>query len=329
MLLLAAFSSTQLLAACSGAAGSRSVAKRVAQVEASDPSVASAASLSSVKNDNVADSLADVCYTTKDSLKIASLLREAAQMERKPDSWMLWFGKKFCDVPYVGGTLDRDKVERLVVNTTEQDCTTYVEMVLALSMCADQGETSFARYCEHLRHVRYVGGEVAYVKRQHYFTLWIADNEREGIVTDIHPNPPFTATQQVMVNWMSAHQVSYKMLSAHPEWLSGIKSLEQSINGLRCRYIPKANIADNKLFRETIKDGDIIVIVTNKKGLDTTHIGLASWHRDGLHLLNASSIHKKVIDEPMLLRTYMKSHPVQIGIRVCRAILPNEEHDSK
>ena len=71
-------------------------------------------------------------------------------------------------------------------------------------------------------------------------------------------------------------------------------------------------------FRNAIHDGDIIAIITNKKGLDTTHIGIASWHKDGLHLLNASSIHKKVIDEPMTLYTYMHKHPVQIGIRVCR-----------
>lgn len=37
-------------------------------------------------------------------------------------------------------------------------------------------------------------------------------------------------------------------------------------------------------------------------------------------MLNASSIHKKVIDEPMLLRTYMMKHPSQIGIRVCRVV---------
>ena len=97
-----------------------------------------------------------------------------------------------------------------------------------------------------------------------------------------------------------------------------IKALENSINGKSYRYIPKTKIANNSLFRKTILDGDIIVIITNKKGLDTTHIGIASWHSDGLHLLNASSIHKKVIDEPMTLRTYMSKHPSQIGIRVCR-----------
>lgn len=259
-----------------------------------------------------------VTYQRADSLKIVSLLQQAKVLKSKPQSWMLWFGKKFQGVPYVGGTLDRDTVERLVINTRELDCTTFVETVLALTMCAEQGETSFRKYCEHLRHVRYVKGEVTYVKRQHYFTLWIEDNVEEKIVEDIQVNPPFTAWQTIQVDWMTTHVSSYKMLKANPSWVDGIRRLEKQINGKKYRYIPKSSIVDNQLFRQTIQDGDIIVIVTNKKGLDTTHIGIASWHDDGLHLLNASSIHKKVIDEPMTLRTYMMKHPVQIGIRVCR-----------
>ena len=258
--------------------------------------------------------------TARDSVRIVTLLKEAAALTHKPASWTLWFGKKFIGIPYVGGTLDRTQTEQLIVNTRELDCTTYVEMVVALVMCAQQHETTFAAFCNHLKYVRYIGGEVSYVKRQHYFTVWIDDNVKEGIVRNISPNPPFTAIQKVSVNWMSTHQSNYKMLAAHPQWLSGIKALENSINGKQYRYIPKASIANTPLFRRTIKDGDIIVIITNKKGLDTTHIGIASWHSDGLHLLNASSIHKKVIDEPMLLKNYMAKHPVQIGIRVCRVV---------
>ena len=259
-----------------------------------------------------------VVYQRQDSIRIVNLLQQAKALKTKPANWMLWFGKQFVGIPYVGGTLDRTKEEVLIVNTRELDCTTYVEMVTALTMCAQKHETSFASFCEHLKHVRYVGGEVSYVKRQHYFTIWMDDNEKEGIVRNIAPNPPFTAVQTVNVNWMSTHTSSYKMLSAHPEWKAGIRQLEQSVNGKKYRYVPKSTIANNQIFRKAIHDGDIIVIVTNKKGLDTTHIGLASWHKDGLHLLNASSIHKKVIDEPMTLYTYMQKHPVQIGIRVCR-----------
>ena len=264
--------------------------------------------------------LSGVTYQRSDSIKIVSLLKEAATQKKKPASWMLWFGKKFAGVPYVGGTLDKAATEKLVVNTRELDCTTYVEMVTALTMCAKNHETTFAAFCNHLKQVRYIGGEVSYVKRQHYFTVWMDANEREGIVKNVMANPPFTAVLGINVNWMTTHQSSYKMLAAHPEWVSGIRALEQSVNGKQCRYIPKGAIANSALFRKTIRDGDIIAIVTNKKGLDTTHIGIASWHKDGLHLLNASSIHKKVIDEPMLLRTYMAKHPIQIGIRVCRVL---------
>ena len=265
-----------------------------------------------------AGTLGDVTCQPQDKQTIEKMLREASLLQDKPKSWMLWFGKKFLGVPYVGGTLDAAKEERLVINTTQLDCTTYVEMVVALTRCAENKKYTFADYCEQLKHVRYIGGEVAYEKRQHYFTAWINDNVEEGIVTDIQTNPPFTAVQHISVNWMTTHQSSYKMLNGNAVRLKGIKALENSINGKSYRYIPKSTIANNSLFRKTILDGDIIVIITNKKGLDTTHIGIASWHSDGLHLLNASSIHKKVIDEPMTLKTYMSKHPSQIGIRVCR-----------
>ncbi len=261
-----------------------------------------------------------IMYQRQDSTRIVSLLQEALQLKQKPKSWMLWFGRKFAGVPYVAGTLDAMSEEQLVVNTRQLDCTTYVEMVTALTKCAQRQETSFAAFCKWLRNVRYIGGEVAYVRRQHYFTVWMEANELEGIVQNVAPNPPFTAIQTVNLYWMTTHRSSYKMLTAHPEWTSGIRSLEQSVNGKKYRYIPKGKVANTPVFRTAIHDGDIIAIITNKEGLDTTHIGIASWHKDGLHLLNASSIHKKVIDEPMTLYQYMQKHPVQIGIRVCRVM---------
>lgn len=271
--------------------------------------------------DDTAHYQVDATYSQSDISRINSLLREASQLKEKPKSWMLWFGKKFIGVPYVGGTLDRAEEEKLVINTSELDCTTFVEIVTALTRCmSGNGKRDFSDFCRQLQHVRYINGEIAYEKRQHYFTVWISDNAEEGIVTDIQNNPPFTKVQHVSVNWMTTHQQSYKMLKNNAKRLQGIKALEEQISGKSYRYIPKEQIVDSRLFRNTIHNGDILVMITNKKGLDTTHIGIASWHQDGLHILNASSIHKKVIDEPMLLRTYMMKHPSQIGIRVCRVV---------
>lgn len=263
----------------------------------------------------------EAVYTKSDSLNVIRLLRQAHVMKNKPDCWMLYFGKKFIGVPYVGGVLDGTDDEKLIVNLRQLDCTTFVEYILALSQCAAHGQTKWKNFLYELRNIRYIGGNVAYTKRQHYFTIWINDNVKDGLVSDIQlPDPPFSAKQRISINYMSTYISSYKMLSRHPSWWKGIRQLESSVNGQVYRYIPKEKIANTRLLRQTIHDGDIIVIITDKKGLDTSHIGIACWHKDGLHMLNASSIHHHVVEESMTLFRYMQHHSSQLGIRIARPL---------
>ena len=262
---------------------------------------------------------ASAYQSKKDMERIERLLADATKLP-KDSNLMLHFGKQFLGVPYVAHTLDRNTVEEtLTINTSELDCTTFVENVLALTLCAQRGETKFTDFENQLQQIRYRNGKVEYTRRLHYFTLWIEDNARMGYVTKVESQyMPFTAVQRVKADYMTKHVKDYAMLSAHPEWLEGIKEMESIITGNFFRYIPKKNINNSNILRQTIKNGDIIAILTKKKGLDTSHIGIAVWGKDGLHLMNASSIHKKVVIEPMVLQKYMDKHPSQIGIRLCR-----------
>lgn len=263
--------------------------------------------------------LEEARYEKKDSDCIVRLLAEARQMPASTN-WMVHFGRKFLHVPYVAKTLDRELDEHLVVNTRELDCTTFVETVLALDQCMRHEAYGFTDFLTELRRIRYLDGKMAYTNRQHYFTVWINNNQKMGIVEDIQsPNPPFTAVQHLKVNWMTTHTKDYPQLAAHPEWVAGIRRMEQSISRKSYRYIPKATIANTRLFRQTIHDGDILVILTSKQGLDTSHIGIAVWHQDGLHLLNASYLRHKVVEESMTLHRYMQGQRSQTGLRVCRA----------
>jgi hypothetical protein len=264
---------------------------------------------------------ASAYQTKKDMERIERLLADAQKLP-KDSNLMLHFGKQFLNVPYVAHTLDLNmEEEKLVVNTRELDCTTFVENVLALTLCAQRGETKFTDFENQLQQIRYRNGKVEYTRRLHYFTLWIEDNARMGYVTKVENQyMPFTAVQHVKADYMSKHVKDYAMLAAHPEWLEGIKDMESIITGNYYRYIPKKNINNSNILRQTIKNGDIIAILTKKKGLDTSHIGIAVWGKDGLHLMNASSIHKKVVIEPMVLQKYMEKHPSQIGIRLCRVV---------
>ena len=258
---------------------------------------------------------AQTTFLPADSIKICQLLSQT-----NSETSTLWFARQFLNVPYVAHTLEVNDDERLVVNTRQLDCTTLVETVAALKLCAQQGKRGFADYQQTLRTLRYRQGRMAgYPSRLHYFTDWIRDKVEMQLVTDIQqPNPPFTAVQTVRVNYMSTHPTAYKALKANASLVPEIRAQEQSLTGMKVRYIPKHQIRNNKLLRSVVKDGDILAITCNKKGLDIAHLGFAVWRKDGLHLLNASMIHKKVVEEPMTLYQYMQKHKTHTGIRVVR-----------
>lgn len=262
----------------------------------------------------------------KDSILVEHYLADVAKYaasipykdeQKRHEMLVLHIARKFLGVPYVAKTLENANAEKLVVNLRELDCTTYVENVLALYLCVKSGKSQYADYLNYLRKIRYADGNVDYTKRNHYFTEWIKQNNKNGYVVERQtPNPPFTATQCLNINFMSTHAYAYPMLKSNSKLIKPIAEMEQSLSGKTYSYIPKDKIANNATFRAAIHDGDIIAITTKKNGLDTSHIGIAVWHKDGLHLLNASQIHKKVVEEPMTLHQYMQKHPSQTGIRI-------------
>lgn len=258
-------------------------------------------------------------YQPADSITVVSLLAKA-RLCQPSTNYMLFFARQLKDIPYVAQTLEVSPTERLIVNLRQLDCTTYVETVCALTMCMNRQQYSFADYCHNLQMLRYRNGIInGYDSRLHYFTQWIEDNTRLGFVRETQSQaPPFNATQTIDVFYMSRNPEKYPMLKGNTTLISSIAAQEHAINGTRYQFITKDNITNTQTMRRTINDGDIIAIITSIPGLDTSHIGIAVWHRDGLHLLNASQIHKKVVEEPMTLRKYMQQHPRQTGIRVIR-----------
>lgn len=258
---------------------------------------------------------AQVTYQRADSITISRLLCQA------PDhGTTLWLARQLKGRPYVAHTLEVNDDEQLVVNTRQLDCTTLVETVVALTMCVQQGKHSFGDYTAMLQRLRYRNGICTdYTSRLHYFSDWINDKVSMNLVWDIQgPNPPFTAVQKLRIDYMSQHLEAYKALQAHPEFIPVIRQQEKELTGKSYRYIPKTEVKNTPLLRQTIKNGDIIAITCNKTGLDIAHLGFAVWRKDGLHLLNASLLHKKVVEEPMTLYQYLQNHSSFTGIRVIR-----------
>lgn len=264
-------------------------------------------------------------YTKTDSIKIVSLLK-TAKSARKDTHPIIYFAKQFLGVPYVAHTLEPGDTEHLIVNIHEMDCTTFVEQMLALALCDKNDKRTFKDFCNYLTKIRYRNGKMTdYTARNHYFTWWVASNERLGLVKDIAPSMkesaqgPFTAVQTIKCNYMSQHPQLYKQLKNHPQFVPVIKRYEDEMNGKQYRYIPKKNLQwSQSTSLSQVHSGDIVAMLTDSDGLDTRHIGIAYWENNKLHLLHCSSLYHKVLISKETFYEYEMKQQKHTGIRVFR-----------
>ncbi len=262
----------------------------------------------------------NVIYNPEDSVEIERWLSEAPS-GKTPNELTLYFANKMIGRPYVAHTLERSDSECLIINMKELDCTTLVENSAAMAITAKQGKKRFSDYCDVLRSLRYRNGEITdYSSRLHYFSEWIKYNEEKGLVEDIGKKGayPFIAKQIIKADFMSTNPQYYKQLKNDTAMVAKIKEAEMRISGTAVNYIPKSLLNNGKDLLGDIKDGDIIALITNKKGLEISHVGIAVWKNGKLHLLNASSLKHKVILDTQTLYEYQKTRKSQLGIRVIR-----------
>ena len=227
-------------------------------------------------------------------------------------------GQSFLGTPYVEKTLEVGDTETLVVNFGGLDCTTFVENVLAFSMMLQNQQKDFENFTENLETVRYRNGNLeGYPSRLHYFTEWIRNNEKKGLIEDITAELGGVELEKP-INFMGTHRNLYPFL-ASDENFEAMVSVEKEIAKEKFCYLPQDEIESKE---HLIKSGDILALATSIKGLDVTHTGIAIHQPDGrLHLLHASSKNGEVEISELPLADYLKNIKSNIGIIVARPTL--------
>ena len=261
-----------------------------------------------------------VSASENDSIKVEKWISEARTLPM--DSCRtLHFAKKMLGVPYVAGALDGNDEEQLVVHFDKLDCTTFVETVLALAITEKQCKgNAFTNFKNALMFVRYRDGKLdGYASRLHYFSDWIKDNERKGILREVTSKSSYAQTKELWLDFMSTHSSSYLPMTKDTSLVQQIATQEKAWQGVEVSYLPKdkLNLSSAEL---KIKNGDILAITTNIKGLDVVHVGFAFWKGEELHMLHASSVANKVIEDPLSLYEYSKNKKAHTGVRAIRFI---------
>ncbi len=262
-------------------------------------------------------STVNIELSSLDSASLANfwqMAEESNLQEKSIPGIQTAIANRFMETPYVGGTLDINDKEQLVINLQGLDCVTFVENVTVLGMCVKSGEFSNEKYFENLQTIRYRDGKInGYVSRLHYFTDWLLDNQNKGLITIVSNdfgNVDFDAS----VGFMSQNPQHYKPLSDSIT-LVEIKEIEKRISVSKLKMVTKEYLES---VENLIQDGDLIAIASTVKGVDIAHTGIAKHHKGRLHLMHASSVSEKVMLSEKPLSEYLKGIKTDSGVLIAR-----------
>lgn len=261
----------------------------------------------------------DTCLMKNDDLVFNKYVEHMTPFESEPIEKILQkTAEFFIGTPYVGGTLDRNENETLVINLREMDCVTYVENVLALSFAVHNDSLSQSSFANNLKQIRYRNNEILdFASRIHYTSDWIHENQKNNFVENI--SRELSGEKETKrIDFMSTHRNAYKQIVSNDSLYNKIIAMEQSINNRGgFYYLPKQLIVSKA---DDIPHMAVIGIVTTIDGLDTSHVGFA-YHENGrLSFIHASSAKQKVVIDDKTLSEYCFSQKNCKGVIVAKML---------
>lgn len=262
-----------------------------------------------------------VC-TLESRERLESILEDLSVMDMQDKSineLNVIIGHMFLGTPYVEKTLELPGEEKLVINLTGLDCTTYLETVFSLSRLAQSGRLTMEDFEKELEQVRYQKGKRdGYPSRLHYFSDWIYQNQEKGLIRDLSKEIGGKSYEN-RPTFMSSNPNLYAQL-ANNAYVEELKKAEQRIGQRNYYFVPKEDL---KNLEHNIKPGDMIAITTTMKNLDIVHVGFAVEKNGRIHLMHASTGSMKVEISEKPLHDYLAGFKSQSGVMVARGMSSN------
>lgn len=206
--------------------------------------------------------------------------------------------------------------EPLTLSLTRFDCVTLVESCLAVArLGADNEAPTWERFGREIEGMRYRGGERrGYTSRLHYFSEWISDGEKRGLVKDLGAELGGVEDSRPL-RFMTQHREKYPAL-VDDVVFQDIQAIERTMRPRR--VIPPKRIPE---MANRIETGDVLAFATSIPGLDVTHTAFAYRGDDGiLRVLHAPLSGGVVEVTRSTLPEYVAAIRRSTGILVARPV---------
>jgi hypothetical protein len=187
-------------------------------------------------------------------------------------------GELALGAPYAAATLEHyladggsPEAEPLTLHLDRFDCVSLVESALAVARTAAAPDAGWDRFGREVERMRYRGGiRRGYATRLHYFSEWIRDGERRGLLRDLGPELGAVRDERPL-RFMSQHRASYPALRDDGTF-AAIVQMEQALDCCPRNLIAKERIPE---ITGQLETGDVLAFATAIAGLDVTHTGFA------------------------------------------------------
>jgi Protein of unknown function (DUF1460) len=235
-------------------------------------------------------------------------------------------GELAVGTPYVAFTLEEylraggspSATEPLTLSLTRFDCVSLVEACLAVARAADDGDPpTWDRFAREMERMRYRDGvRRNYVSRLHYFSEWITDGVRRGLLRDLGATLGGVEDARPL-RFMTEHRASYPGL-ADEGVFRAIGAMERSLDGRPRRVVPTDRIPN---VSDRIETGDVLAFATSIPGLDVSHAAFAYRDASGvLRVLHAPLSGGAVEVTRATLPEYVAAIRRSTGILVARPL---------
>lgn len=260
----------------------------------------------SFKDQNEVESLIKKAQTLKPQERIEFISASLLGRKYHPDTKKRIKKQRKKKIKKVEATNEKPLPVKILPSDLKYlDCMTYVEHVLALA--ASQKSSYQNEFLPRLVDVMYYasGQPLMNHHRNHFTSVWADNNEKKGYLKNVARNHPEASKRTLVLNKVGENRTFYVkdrfMISKDSQTVW---------------YFDRQTLLNNEF---KLKSGDIVAMVTSKKGLDVTHMGFYIEKKDKKLLRHASYKLNLVIDQDFY--KYLEKHDSLKGLMVFRPVL--------
>ncbi len=248
--------------------------------------------------------------------KSLEILKEKFEFAEKNELYLkpineafLEVAKSFIGTEYEGFVLEKPESEKVFCYLEGLDCVSLVENSLVIARLAKMKKLNQEDFLKELELIRYRNGvNNGYTSRSHYYSDWLANNEKRGILKIISAELGGSKILTQKISFMTKNRKLYRQIKEDDKAFEEIKAIEKELNQRKIFYIGKEQFTGKgtraKLnIHNLLQDGDLIGFVSADETMDIQHSTIAIKQNERFHILHASKpgtkvgITEKPIDE--------------------------------